>query len=305
MGAAATITVTTSNPNIAADGQCSLIEAIVNANNDAATHADCPAGSGADTIVLPASANVILSTVNGLRYGQFGDPLGLPLITSPITIEGNGATIARAASAPAFGLIGVRFPGGNLTLQSMTLSGGSFFGGVSNDGTLSIKNSTISGNSGGGVDNIFGATMIENSTIAGNTVGGGVSNYGGRVMITNSTISGNTASTGGGIANCAYGSSFTISNSTISGNIADRGGGISNGLDCGHYSYGGADLSLNNSLLVGNKAPVAPEIENVTECSNPFRCAPNTVKANNFNLFGTNGNAGCHRLHARADRHRA
>ena len=166
MATAATITVTTNNPNITADGQCSLIEAIVNANNDAATHADCPAGSGADTIVLPASANVILSTVNGLRYGQFGDPLGLPLITSPITIEGNGATIARAASAPAFGLIGVRrFPGGNLTLQSMTLSGGSFFGGVSNDGTLSIKNSTISGNSGGGVHNIFGATMIENSTI--------------------------------------------------------------------------------------------------------------------------------------------
>ena len=37
---AATITVTTSNPNIVADGQCSLIEAIVNANNDAATHPD-------------------------------------------------------------------------------------------------------------------------------------------------------------------------------------------------------------------------------------------------------------------------
>ena len=48
---AATITVTTNNPNIISDGQCSLIEAIVNANNDAATHADCPAGSGADTIV--------------------------------------------------------------------------------------------------------------------------------------------------------------------------------------------------------------------------------------------------------------
>src|SRR5258706_8573112 len=37
---AATITVTTNNPNIISDGQCSLIEAIVNANNDAATHAD-------------------------------------------------------------------------------------------------------------------------------------------------------------------------------------------------------------------------------------------------------------------------
>src|SRR5262245_19348174 len=66
---AATITVTTSNPNIAADGQCSLIEAIINANNDAATHADCPAGSGADTIVLPANANMILNTVH-----SFVDP---------------------------------------------------------------------------------------------------------------------------------------------------------------------------------------------------------------------------------------
>ena len=120
---AATITVTTSNPNIAADGQCSLIEAIVNANNDAATHADCLAGSGADTIVLPANANVILTTVQALD-GR--DTVGLPLITSPITIEGNGATIARAASAPAFGLISVRFTG-NLTLQNLTLSGGSLY----------------------------------------------------------------------------------------------------------------------------------------------------------------------------------
>ena len=42
VGAAATITVTTNNPNIIADGQCSLIEAIVNANNDAATSLTAP-----------------------------------------------------------------------------------------------------------------------------------------------------------------------------------------------------------------------------------------------------------------------
>ena len=64
VGAAATITVTTNNPNIISDGQCSLIEAIYNANNDAATFPDCAAGSGADTIVLPANANVILSAVD-------------------------------------------------------------------------------------------------------------------------------------------------------------------------------------------------------------------------------------------------
>src|SRR5262249_19223855 len=90
---AATIKVTKNNPNIPADGQCSLIEAIVNANNDAATHPDCPAGSGADTIVLPANANVMLSNV----YVTLGGtrPVGLPPITSRITIEGNGAAIAR------------------------------------------------------------------------------------------------------------------------------------------------------------------------------------------------------------------
>jgi len=292
VGAAAIITVTTTNSDIAADGQCSLVEAIFNANNDAATFPDCPAGNGADTIVLPASANVILSAVHGLRYGQVGDPIGLPLIISPITIEGNASTIARAPSAPPFGLIAVRFPG-NLTLQSVTLSGGSF-GGVSNDGTLGIKNSTISGNSGGGVDNSFGTLAVENSTISGNTAGGGVSNYGGRVTITNSTISGNTASTGGGIINCSgpYGSSFIINNSTISGNIANRGGGVSNGPYCGFYTHGGSNLSLNNSLIVGNQAAVAPEIQNVTDCPSPFGCDPNTINANNFNLFGSNGNSG-------------
>ena len=108
VGAAATITVTTNNPNIIADGQCSLIEAIVNANNDAATFPDCAAGSGADTIVLPANANVTLSAVYAKTYGQFGNPVGLPLITSRITIEGNGATIARQGNAPAFGLMAVR-----------------------------------------------------------------------------------------------------------------------------------------------------------------------------------------------------
>ena len=64
---AATITVTTNDPRIIPDGQCSLIEAIVNANNDAATHADCAAGSGADTIVLPANANVMLSNAYVVR----------------------------------------------------------------------------------------------------------------------------------------------------------------------------------------------------------------------------------------------
>src|SRR5499433_4108262 len=142
---AATITVTTNDPRIIPDGQCSLIEAIVNANNDAATHPDCAAGSGADTIVLPANAYMMLSNPYVPRYttplGTFsGTPAGLPVITSQITIEGNGATITRDGNAPAFGLMRVRgnFPPpampGNLTIEGLTLSGGSSFGGLSNDG---------------------------------------------------------------------------------------------------------------------------------------------------------------------------
>src|SRR5215470_5749174 len=79
---AATITVTTNDPRIIPDGQCSLVEAIVNANNDAATYPDCPAGSGADTIVLPANATITLSnpyvTLYNNRSGTFpGAPFGL------------------------------------------------------------------------------------------------------------------------------------------------------------------------------------------------------------------------------------
>jgi (2Fe-2S) ferredoxin len=308
---AATITVTTSDPNIAADGQCSLIEAIVNANNDAATHADCAAGSGADTIVLPANANVTLSAVYGTTYGQFS-PVGLPPITSRITIEGNGAIIARQANTPTFGLIAVRRSSGDLTLQTVTLRGGSSFGGLSNLGTLSIKNSIISGNSGGvsnggtlaiesstisgntapGVFN-FGTLTIKNSTISGNTAshGAGVYNQGGAATIENSTISGNRANVGGG--GIYNGSGYftrgrlTITNSTISGNSANsRGGGLVNSNTCPYSFYCSRDaaaaLTLNRSLIAGNQANFAPEIENVSS----------VVNANNFNLFGTNGGAG-------------
>ena len=272
---AATITVTTNDPRIIPDGQCSLVEAIVNANNDAATHADCPAGSGADTIVLPANANVTLSAVYGMTYPPFGSPVGLPPIASRITIEGNGATIHRQPNAPAFGLMAVG-NSGDLTLQSVTLRGGSSFGGLSNSGNASIKNSIVSGNTGSGVSN-YGTLTIENTIISDNT-GGGLSNGGGTLTIENSTISGNTTNFGGGGVFNQDGR-LTIANSTISGNRAGQGGGVSNafGLVFG-YS---ATLILNNSLIAGNQAGVGPEIWN-----------NNIVTANNFNFFGTNGNAG-------------
>jgi len=326
---AATIIVTTSNPNIVADGQCSLVEAILNANNDGGTHVDCAAGSGADTIVLPTNANITLSNAYGtLSYGTlYSRPVGLPPIASQITIEGNGAIIARQANAPDFGLIAVRgnfsFEGvpptpGDLTLQNVALSGGGTRGGVSNASHLNIKNSIISGNAGPGVSNGYGTLTVQNSTISANTgggissfyygtliienstishntsySGGGVSNFGGTVAIINSTISNNTAEDrGGGLSNAIgfYGGPglLTITNSTISGNRANQGGGIFNDQFCFSDNFGAptscisAALKLTSSLISGNQAALGPEMYNKSE----------SITVNNFNLFGTSGNAG-------------
>jgi hypothetical protein len=250
---ATTITVTTDNPNIVADGQCSLIEAIVNANNDAATHADCAAGNGADTIVLPADTNIALSNATGSLFTQ---PVGLPNITSHITIDGKGAVINRTANAPAFSLMAVEFPG-DLRLQAVTLSGGSGGGAVLNfAGRVSINNSTISGNS---------------SSVS----GGGLYGYYGSIRIENSTISGNTAAVDGGGVHTRFGD-LTIINSTISGNVANHGGGV---YRLTFFNYD--SFILRNSLIAGNQATIGPEIENT-----------GFVTANYFNLFGINGVAG-------------
>ena len=52
--------------SIAPDGKCALREAIINANDDAATYPDCPSGGGADTITLPPGTTVkVLTTGSG------------------------------------------------------------------------------------------------------------------------------------------------------------------------------------------------------------------------------------------------
>lgn len=109
---------------------CTLVHAITAANTDTAT-GGCPAGSGADTIVLPANSTITLTSVNNSYYGSYN---GLPRITSEIIIEGNGSTILRDSSAPDFRMFEVlRLPGGNLTLNNTIISGGKMVigGGIS------------------------------------------------------------------------------------------------------------------------------------------------------------------------------
>jgi hypothetical protein len=153
-------------------GPCTLVDAITAANTDTAT-GGCPAGIGADTIVLPAGSTQTLNRVHNDTYG----PTGLPVIRSVITIAGQGSMIARAEEAPDFRLLAVHSMG-DLTLQETTVSGAvtafrRHGGGVANSGgTLTVTHSTITGNSadrlGGGVTN-FATLTLARTLVTGNT----------------------------------------------------------------------------------------------------------------------------------------
>jgi CSLREA domain-containing protein len=274
---AAVIVVNSDFDSIADDGLCTLREAIVAANTDAA-YSDCAAGSGADLITFAGDYTI---TLNGSR---------LPLITSLMTITGNGAanTIIQASTCNPVTLPGECTPAdngvfevennGNLTLEGITMrhgQGGIAGGGISNRGTLTIQDSILSGNKaisfggalfntsnsavsiqnsavignaagyGGGIYNGEGSTLaVNNSTIANNINalrGGGIDNYGATVTVTQSTLTANSALEGGGISN--YEGSVTVTNSTLSANSAQESGGISN--------WDGS-VTVTNSTLSGN-----------------------------------------------------
>ncbi|MEM7116075.1 MAG: choice-of-anchor Q domain-containing protein [Chloroflexota bacterium] len=300
---AANISVTPGATGINGSDGCSLVEAIINANNDAATHPECASGSGADTITLAG---------NSYTYATpFGTNSALPDITSQITLSGANATIARSAvgGTPDFRLVRVS-ASGDLTLNDVTLSNGqltSIFdtgAGIFSEGSLTINNSTLQNNQatadGGGLFVSAGMADISNSTISGNSAsrGGGVYNRG-NLTLNSSTLSGNsTTSNGAGIYNGGsatlnnstlsnntspnYGGGFmnydgaaTFNNSTVTGNSASlRGGGIF------HYSFQPADmLTLNRTLISGNTSPTANEL---------YRQA-GTINVNNYNLIGHSG----------------
>jgi hypothetical protein len=174
-------------------GACTLVDAITTANTDTAT-GGCPAGSGTDTIVLPVGSTQTLTAVNNDTYG----PTGLPVISSVVTIAGQGSMIVRAPEAPEFRLVAVH-PTGDLTLTETTVSGGRISYGP--------------------------VTFVSFH-------GGGIANYGSALTIIDSTITGNAAfGSGGGVMNAPYSSgSLTLARTLVAGNTAPTGPEIFNNV---------------------------------------------------------------------------
>lgn len=239
---AATLTVTTDADELNADGDCSLREAVEAANTDAAVDA-CPAGSGEDTIVLPA--------------GTF--PLASQLVVSDadgLTIVGAGASSTGIIGSGGHRLIDVT--AGTFTVDSLTLAGGeagiepggairsvddgvwvldavlaenqgAHGGAISSaGGFVNANGSTFVGNvaatdelngNGGAINTSDGFVNVDETTFLDNraaNVGGAILTSNGRVSATRSTFTENEARAGGAIYN-SFGL-ITILNSTLHAN---------------------------------------------------------------------------------------
>ncbi len=277
-------------------GGCTLVAAINNANTDTDTDGagfGCSAGSDDDHLSLTTNGLYTLTEVIQ------GDEDGLPWISSTITINGHGATIAHPFVAyDTFRLLHVATTG-NLTLNNVTLTGGNMgygssgdsgilnegtttlnhssvsgnsYGGVTNSGMMTLNYSSVSGNNHGGVGN-SGAMTLNHSSVSGNNYGG-VGNSGAMTLI-HSIVSGNV----GGVGNSGnmalihssvsgnsrtYGifniGTMTLSNSSVSHNDHSNAGYTNPGGVAGIFNLG--KMTLNHSSVSGNRGYLEGGISN-------------------------------------------
>jgi uncharacterized repeat protein (TIGR01451 family)/CSLREA domain-containing protein len=242
---AATITVNSLADTTATDAQCTLREALNNANgNSDTTGGDCAAGSGADTIQF--QAGLTGSIVLGGTQLSITDSTTIsgPGVAA-LTVSGNNASrifyIYNNAQALAVTISGLTLTQGNNTNGSAVRNKGE-------DVTLSAI--SASANTGDAISAVVsGSLTLQSSTVTGTVTGRGVrADHINSVSITNSTLSNNSAS-GKGAGAFLYRvgpGAVSIDSTTISGNAStNRGGGLF------LYDTTGP-VSITNSRITGN-----------------------------------------------------
>jgi hypothetical protein len=261
---AATITVDTDLDADAADGVCSIREAILAANSDAARN-ECPAGDGADHIHLA------FSTPDAIFLTDH-----LPAITESLAIHGSGVDLVILDGSDSYRAITVESPsnGISLVVQDLTLRDGRTRigdfggGGAMIDGGASalfervvfVSNSSVNAGGGmvvgsGGAGGESHVTLVEctfRENVAEGPAGGGglaTTGTGSAVDVLRSVFADNqaTLSAGGGIV--ALDSFITVEESTISGNSATIFGG---GIWVGTSPESGASLLIRDTTITDN-----------------------------------------------------
>ena len=274
---AADITVTSITDVSANDNVCTLREAIESAENNDSLNSGCVAGQGsvADNIYFDPgvfSGNTTISLSGS----------GLPTISSEINIKGvSGLTIDANSNGSVFTV-----DGGSLTIETLTISGGSA---TSGGGIRATQNSLIELDAVNLVNNFAGfrgagiylrnsSLTLVDSIVSSNTAdtssGGGVfasssyrTTYEYNININTSTIDSNQAASGGGIF-ITDPFSVSINNSQISNNSASGSGGgmrfdydanceISNSRIFGNHSgFSGGGIRLDDSTLKINSSSI-------------------------------------------------
>ncbi|MEQ1635270.1 MAG: choice-of-anchor Q domain-containing protein [Methylococcales bacterium] len=268
-----------------ADAQCTLREAITNANtNSDTTGGDCAAGNGADNIAFSVEGTLILGGALSISD------------TAGLSIDGSGKKVILSGNNTVRVLI--VNPGASLSLKNLTVANGFATGGGFGGGGIG---------GGGGIYNQFGNLTVDRCTFSGNTStgnGGGIANYGdttatapnGNLVITNSTFSNNSASFGGAILNShgkIWGSHLTVvGNSAVTpacptGSICtlsiNVGGGISNSSLSG-VNLQPDFLNLENSIIAGNHNII--KRANLPDLTSPSDINGYVTQGNN-NLIGS------------------
>lgn len=270
------ITVTTTDDELNADGDCSLREAVEAANTNTPVD-NCIDNSGAYNFIMLSADTYTLSI---LGFNEDNNQTGDLDIIEDVTIQGAGKwqTVINAADIDR----ALHILGGVVQVVGLTISDGStdtFFGDggciLVEDSYLALQDvsvySCLAGNSGGGIYVAPGASLdVMDSEIVENGAGGS----GGGIFVANgawvgvierTTIRDNYANqNGGGIFNT--GQIGDISYTTISFNRAElgNGGGIFNGSS---GSIGFVPDTILNTTISSNSAVFGGGIFNAGEIS--------------------------------------
>ena len=265
---AAVIAVTTTLDAIADDGFCSLREAVLNANADSRLFpapGECAAGSGADTIELPAGTYTLTIAPGGPGNGASG----ALLLKSTLSIVGTGKPVVQGgaqwtdrvfdvAGGATASLSGFTVHGGFTPVGVFSQGGGA---GIRSHGALTLTNMLIEGNRAGpdGASDALGggilvyesgSLVMTDSAVVNNTQGRASLYSYGPVTITGSAITDNTDTQGfnAGAGVFVVSTTASITNTTITNNTTQNGPGAGLKADT-------ATVTLDNVTIAGNTAP--------------------------------------------------
>ena len=242
LGATITVNSTAQEVPFSTNGNCTLGEAIHAANTNTVVDG-CIAGTGDDTIIVPAGTYT-LTAVYDTAIWNWGD-VGLPRVTAPLTITGDslgGTEIVRDMAAPKFTILQVS--GTTLTLNYLTLENGDAFGGMAEGGAVDFHASALIVN-----DSIF----INNHAVEGGALC--ADHFSGILTVNRSAFYGNTADQRGGAIYISPYSDISITDSIFDGNTAVNDGGA---LAAVQPYLGSAVLNITNSVFEDNHATPGP-----------------------------------------------